>query len=510
MDNSKQIIFAARQDGRRALRRCLFIYCKPEFERRAVERFAVAVPSVLRRANYFVTIRSDSNGESHRKSNMRQRERERILQRILRSQFWAQCFHEENAILRKPLNTCATAEDNRFRRHLYVSHLRFGRQEQLRVIHFAVMRVAIVHYWLLGMRGGEKVVEVLCRMFPDADLFTLFYDPERVSPLIRSKTVRTSFLNPARRHYRSLLPLMPLALESFDLRGYDLVISSESGPAKGVLVSSSSRHLCYCHSPMRYLWELYPAYLHDYTKARWKRALMAPIANYLRLWDYASAARVDEFVANSRNVQQRVWRAYHRDSVVVFPPVPVDTFFHKPSEAYLLIVSELVAYKQLDYAVRYCARNNVRLKVVGDGPEFGALRTLSGSTVEFCGRVTEAELRDLYARCRALIVPGEEDFGMATVEALASGKPVVGFNRGGTRDIVAADCGVLYENASESCLHDALKKLDAGSFRPENLQSTASKFSEAEFVRRMSLVVQSSGLLPTTSRVNTLNPEYNV
>src|SRR6476469_10562700 len=160
------------------------------------------------------------------------------------------------------------------------------------------MRVAIVHYWLLGMRGGEKVVEALCRMLPQADLFTLFYDPEGVSDVIRSRTVRTSFLNPLRRHYQSLLPLMPMALESFDLRGYDLVISSESGPAKGVLVPSSARHICYCHTPMRYLWDLYPAYLHDLTADRWKRAILAPLSNYLRLWDYASASRVDEFIAN--------------------------------------------------------------------------------------------------------------------------------------------------------------------------------------------------------------------
>ena len=215
---------------------------------------------------------------------------------------------------------------------------------------------------------------------------------------------------------------------------------------------------------MRYLWDLYPAYLNDYTKSLWKRAMIAPMANYLRLWDYASAARVDEFIANSENARRRVWRAYHRDAAVVFPPVPVETFFHRPSEAYLLIVSELVAYKQLDYAVRYCGKNQLSLKVVGDGPELHNLQALSGGTVEFCGRVTEEELRELYARCRALIVPGEEDFGIVTVEALASGKPVVGLNRGGTREIVGADCGVLYEQAAESSLHQALEELDAAAF----------------------------------------------
>src|SRR6476619_7419698 len=199
------------------------------------------------------------------------------------------------------------------------------------------MRIAIVHYWLLGMRGGEKVVEALCRMLPDANLFTLFYDPERVSPLIQSRIVHTSFLNSARKHYRSLLPLMPLALESFDLRGYDLVISSESGPAKGVLVPSTARHICYCHTPMRYLWDLYPAYLHEWTPSAWKRALMAPMANYLRLWDYASAARVDEFIANSRNVNRRIWRCYRRESRVIYPPVAVESFYWKEPEDYYLI-----------------------------------------------------------------------------------------------------------------------------------------------------------------------------
>jgi hypothetical protein len=196
------------------------------------------------------------------------------------------------------------------------------------------MRCAIVHYWLLGMRGGEKVVEGIARLLPEADIFTLFYDPERVSPLIRSRVVKASILNPFRRVYRSLLPLMPMALETLDLRGYDLVISSESGPAKGVLVSSHARHICYCHSPMRYIWDLYPAYLHEWTQSSVKRALMLPLTNYMRLWDYASAARVDEFVANSENVQNRIWRAYRRESDIIYPPVPVETFYNETPDDY--------------------------------------------------------------------------------------------------------------------------------------------------------------------------------
>ena len=176
------------------------------------------------------------------------------------------------------------------------------------------MRAAIVHYWLLNRRGGEKVLDALCRLLPDADIFTLFCDPATLSAELRRHRITTSFLNPWRRHYRSLLPLMPMALESFDLRGYDLVVSSESGPAKGVITSSDTRHLCYCHTPMRYLWDLYSAYRNEWTRSRWKRAAMTPLANYLRLWDFASAARVDQFIANSHNVRLRIWKTYRREA----------------------------------------------------------------------------------------------------------------------------------------------------------------------------------------------------
>src|SRR5215475_1069183 len=185
------------------------------------------------------------------------------------------------------------------------------------------MRVAIVHYWLLNQRGGEKVLDALCRLLPGADIFTLFCDPATLSEEVWRHKVVTSFLNPARRFYRSLLPLMPMALESFDLRGYDLVVSSESGPAKGVITSSTTRHICYCHTPMRYLWDLYAEYRNEWTRSRLMRAAMTPLTNYLRLWDYASAARVDRFVANSENVRRRIWKIYRRESEVMYPPVDV-------------------------------------------------------------------------------------------------------------------------------------------------------------------------------------------
>jgi glycosyltransferase involved in cell wall biosynthesis len=350
------------------------------------------------------------------------------------------------------------------------------------------MRVAIVHYWLLNMRGGEKVVEALCRLLPDADLFTLFYDPERVSPLIRSRHVTASFLNPLRRHYRSLAPLMPMALEHFDLRGYDLVISSESGPAKGVITPASTRHVCYCHTPMRYLWDLYPDYLHEWTRSRLKRAGIALFGNYLRLWDYASAARVDEFFANSENTRRRIFKAYRREATVIHPPVAVDSFQWKPSEDYYLVVAELVAYKRVDLAVTLCSRTGRRLRIVGDGPEFKRLRRMAGASVEFCGRVSDGELRELYAKSRALLMPGEEDFGITAVESIASGKPVIALGRGGILEIATApNAGFLFGEPAEEAMLGAMQWFEKSEpeIDPRALAASVQRFSEAEFAKNV-------------------------
>lgn len=347
------------------------------------------------------------------------------------------------------------------------------------------MRCAIVHYWLLNMRGGEKVVEALCRLLPNADIFTLFYDPDRVSETIRSHPVQASFLQPLRKAYRSVLPLMPMALESFDLREYDLIVSSESGPAKGVISPSTSRHVCYCHTPMRYLWDLYPAYRNEWTQSRLKRTLMTVASQQLRLWDVASAMRVDQFVANSENVRRRIWKTYRRDCHVVRPPVNVERFHWKPSGDYHLIVSELVSYKRVDTAVRAFNRNGRRLRVVGDGPEYKALKRSAGANIEFCGRVPDRDLPELYARCQAFLMPGEEDFGITAVEALASGKPVIALARGGALEIVPEFGGLLYDQPED--LLEAIERWDqlSDELHPKALQDYAAQFSETEFARQM-------------------------
>ncbi len=353
------------------------------------------------------------------------------------------------------------------------------------------MRSAIVHYWLLNRRGGEKVLDALCRLLPEADVFTLFCDPDTLSDEVRRHKVTSSFLNPLRRWHRSLLPLMPLALESFDLRGYDLVVSSESGPAKGVITPSTTRHVCYCHTPMRYLWDLYPAYRLEWTQSRLKRAAMAPLSNYLRLWDYASAARVDSFIANSHNVRTRIWKTWRREAEVVHPPVDVDSFTWRPAEDYFLIVSELVPYKRIDTAVRVFSQSGRRLRIAGSGPELRSLRKMASGNVEFLGRVSDATLRDLYSRCRAFLLPGEEDFGITPVEALASGKPVIALGRGGAVETVPPYGGVLYGEPADAALAAALCEFEAveNSIRPAELQAWARRFSEAEFARKMSQIL---------------------
>jgi glycosyltransferase involved in cell wall biosynthesis len=349
------------------------------------------------------------------------------------------------------------------------------------------MRSAIIHYWLLNRRGGEKVLDSLCRLLPGADIYTLFCDPRTLSDELHRHRIVASYLDPLRRWHRNLLPLMPMALEAFDLRGYDLIVSSESGPAKGVLAPSTARHICYCHTPMRYLWDLYPAYRNDWTHSRFKRALITPFAHYMRQWDYASAARVDRFIANSRNVRTRIWKTYRRESEVIYPPVDVESFHHERAEYYFLTVSELVPYKRIDLLVKYFTRTGQALHIAGDGPDSQALRAIAGRNIRFLGRVSDDDLRDLYSHCRAFLMPGEEDFGITPVEALASGKPVIAFGRGGALETVPPFGGVLFDRQDEESLAAAMSRFEElePQIQPDRLQEWTRQFSTAEFERRI-------------------------
>jgi len=349
------------------------------------------------------------------------------------------------------------------------------------------MRVAIVHYWLIGHRGGEKVVENLLELYPEADLFTLFWEPDRLPAVFRRRKVTTSFLDRyalLKRHHRLALPLMPLALEQLDLRGYDLVISSESGPAKGVLTDPEALHICYCHSPMRYIWDMYQ----DYRAGMgWlPRLLFAPLAHYLRRWDRTTAMGVDHFIANSGFVAQRIQRCYRRDSAVINPPVDLDMFAPGPEKGnYFFTLAELVPYKRIDLAVQAFRGLDATLKVAGRGPELKKLKAMAPANVEFLGRVDDERLRSLYAQARAFIFPGKEDFGITPLEANASGTPVIAYRAGGILDTQTDKTAAFFDEQTPAALAAAVEAFmeREGTFAAGDLRRNAERFGREVFRR---------------------------
>lgn len=347
------------------------------------------------------------------------------------------------------------------------------------------MRVAVVHYWLVGMRGGERVLEQILSCFPQADLFTHVFDPGAVSDIIRGRNITESFVSRlpgARRHYQKYLAFMPRALEELDLSAYDLVISSESGPAKGVLAAPGAHHICYCHSPMRYLYDQYGLYRAQLGFGQ--RAYFSHLAHRMRQWDAISAMRVDRFVANSSFVAQRIRRVYGRDAEIIHPPVDVEIYqpFAAPTSDYFLCVSELVRYKRVDLAIEAFRGGSHRLVIAGAGELFGPLSGSAPSNVTLLGRVSEEKLRALYANARALIFPGEEDFGIVPVEAMACGTPVIAYGRGGARDtVVDGVTGLFFESQSPESLRDAIKRFDAATFDRPTISAHAQTFSAERF-----------------------------
>lgn len=362
---------------------------------------------------------------------------------------------------------------------------------------FSQLRVAIVHYWLVGMRGGEKVVEALCRLFPQADLYTHAVRPEALSPTLLSHSIRTTFIQKlpgGSTRFRNYLPLMPLALEQIDLRGYDLVISSESGPSKGIIVRADVPHICYCHSPMRYLWDMHQDYLESAGPVA--RLFMRLFFHRLRLWDYASAQRPDMLIANSHTVARRIRRCWGRDSRLIHPPVETERFATPDTSPlqelpgrpeagrYYLCFGELVGYKRVDLAVRACAKRGAPLVVAGDGPERRRLEAMAGPNVLFTGRVPDAAVPALYAGCRAFLFPGEEDFGIAPVEAMAAGRPVIAYGKGGARETVREGVtGLFFPEQTEDALMEALDAFekDETAFQADACRRRARDFDASVF-----------------------------
>jgi glycosyltransferase involved in cell wall biosynthesis len=350
-----------------------------------------------------------------------------------------------------------------------------------------VLRTALVHDWLTGMRGGEKVLEALCDLFPAAPIFTLIHNRGSVSPKIESHPIRTSLLQSAplvKTHYRNFLPFFPRAIERFQLYDFDLVISSSHCVAKGVIPSPAAVHVCYCHTPMRYIWSHYDDYFGKHRIGLFKRMILPPVRNYLCEWDLASNQRVDQFIANSGNVAGRIKKFYGRESKILYPPVDVD--FFTPSDAdrgtFYLIVSALVPYKRLDLAIETFNQNGKTLVIVGTGPEFKQLKKMSAPNIQFLGRVDAVELRELYRKAAALIQPGEEDFGINMIEALSCQCPVIGYGRGGVLEsIVEGETGIFFNELSASALQQTIDKTTSIRFNTPLMRETAQRFSPARF-----------------------------
>lgn len=363
------------------------------------------------------------------------------------------------------------------------------------------MRIAIVHYWFVAERGGEKVVRALCDLFPRAVLFAHVADKRLMERLYPGHEIRTTFVSRlpfAARRYKSYLPLMPMALEELDLREFDLVISSESGPAKGVIPAPQTRHLCYCHSPMRYIWDQYREYR---DAAGFPVSWAMPfLAHRLRQWDVTSAARVDRFVANSRFVASRIEKYYRRSSTVIHPPVDVSAFRRGApgverdpdlEDAYLW-VGQLTAYKRPDAAIEAFNRLGRKLIVIGDGEESRMLKAKARDNIVFLGRADGAALKRAYASCRALVFPGEEDFGLVPVEAMASGLPVIALGRGGALDSVKDGVtGVLYNQPGADGLVAGVERFenDAAQFDPDAIVRHAETFDVENFKASIAKVI---------------------
>jgi glycosyltransferase involved in cell wall biosynthesis len=349
------------------------------------------------------------------------------------------------------------------------------------------MRTAVVHDWLNGMRGGEKVLEAILPLVPDPTIFTLFHVPSSVSPDIERYPIRASFLNRlpfARRRYRQYLPLFPRAVESFDLSGFDLVVSSSHCVAKSAIAQGGTPHLCYCHTPVRYAYEQFDVYFPRDRTRLW--SLKKTMIDRLRDWDVATADRPTRYLANSSAVADRIRRHYGRNATVLHPPVDVE-FFHGGNASrsdFLLAVGSLVPYKRYEVAIEAARRLDRPLVIVGKGPEEGRLRALAPPSVRIVSDVGPEALRELYRTCHAFVQPGEEDFGISLVEALACGAPVVALGRGGARDSVReGENGFLDSEGTAEGLASAIEKAGRALFDYTAVRATALPFARERFVR---------------------------
>jgi len=368
------------------------------------------------------------------------------------------------------------------------------------------MKTAIICDWLTGMRGGERCLEVTCELYPDADIFTLLHIPGSVSKTIESHKIYTSYIQQIpgnTKNFRWYLPFFPHAIRQFDLSGYDCILSFSHCVAKGVKIPKGIPHICYCHTPMRYAWFMRDEYLSKYNGL--KRRLVEVMLDYLKNWDSKTSSGVTHFIANSNNTQNRIKQAYNRDSVVIYPPVDCDRFaLSNKNDGYYLIVSALVPYKRIDIAVKAFGTANQKLVVVGNGPELNYLKTIASSNVSFVDNADDNAVVGYMKKCTALIFPGEEDFGIAPLEAQACGKPIIAFGKGGASETVvginqtpsinSGPTGLFFYEQTPQALKEAVLTFEnmIEKFEPLKCRNNALKFDRPVFVKALSTYIIST------------------
>jgi glycosyltransferase involved in cell wall biosynthesis len=352
------------------------------------------------------------------------------------------------------------------------------------------MRTALVHDYLNQAGGAERVVECLHEIFPEAPVFTSIYDRGKMPAVFKSMDIRTSFMQKlplVMKHFKKYLPLYPLAFESFNLTGYDLILSSSSAWGKGIKKGKGAVHVCYCHSPMRFVW-MYEDYMEKEEYGQFVRMILPPIMKWLKRWDLKTAKEVDYFIANSKTTQKRIKLFYGRDSEVIYPPV--DTSFFKPYNSkikdYFLVVSRLNPYKHIDLAVEAFNELGLPLYVVGSGPDEKRLKKLAKNNVKFLGKLRDNGVVKLYSECRAFILPGEEDFGLTPVEAQSCGRPVIAYRAGGALEsVIEGQTGVFFDKQEKASLIGAIRKFNGMTFDAAKIRENASRFDKEVFKRKV-------------------------
>jgi glycosyltransferase involved in cell wall biosynthesis len=361
------------------------------------------------------------------------------------------------------------------------------------------MKVALVHDFLVKLGGAERVVKTLTDMFPSAPIYTLLYDEARVGHVFPKSNVRTSDLQNLpkflRKRSKYFFHKMPQHIESFDLSGYDVVISSNTAMSHGIITSASTKHFCYCHSPMRYAWDWTHKYMDEQKVGRLKKAAISHLLKKVRIWDYYSSDRVDHYIANSETVRKRIQKYYRRDASVIYPPVDTERFKLNPNrENYFLIVSTLTPYKNIELAIETFNKVRKKLVIIGDGSDRARLESLAGPHVDFLGFKPDEVVREYMQNCRAFVFPGEDDFGMTPVEAMACGKPVLAYGKGGaTETIIAGRTGEFFEESTVKSMENGLARLlvNESRYDPVKIRKHAKQFDRKYFIEEIEKLVLS-------------------